>query len=99
MITAETDLPTNPDAAAESTEQTHCVPLSALAVEGATPEAGDAVEYTVKGRIARIEGAEAYVTPETINDQPATLPPEPTEDGEGDMMAMAKKADEENPGY
>lgn len=89
----------NPDAASEAPEQAHIVPLATLAIDGASPEAGDAVEYTVKGRIAKIEGGEAYVTPETINDQPATLPAEPAST-EDDMMAMAKKADaEEGMGY
>ena len=95
MITPDT-APANPDASSESTEQFHVVPLATLAVEGATPEIGDTVEFTVKGRLAKTEGGEAYVTPETINGHDATLPAEaPGSEDEPDMMAMAKKADAE----
>lgn len=88
----------NPDAAGESAEKLHCLPVSALAVEGTTPEVGDSVEYTVKGRVSRIEGGEAYVLPETVNGESAALPPEPGGENEDDseMMMAAKKADEKD---
>ena len=85
-------------AAEESAEATHCVPLAALTIDGTAPDVGDPVDYTVKGTITKIEGAEAYVTPEMINDQPAKLPAEPTgpeEMSNEDVMAMAMKADAE----
>ena len=91
------DTATNPDAAGESTENLHCLAVSALAVDGTTPEVGDSVEYTVKGRVSRIEGAEAYVMPETVNGEPAALPAEAgaDEDMPDEMMAAAMKADAE----
>ena len=71
----------NPDAPMESAEKSHCVPAAALAIDGAAPEVGDEVEYTVKGRVARIEGGETYVMPETINGQPAQTEAEPAAEG------------------
>lgn len=87
----------NPDAAGESAEKLHCLPVAALAVDGTTPEVGDSVEYTVKGRVSRIEGAEAYVMPETVNGEPAALAPEAgaAEDAPDEMMAAAMAADAE----
>jgi len=94
------DTTANPDTAGESSEKLHCLPVSALAVDGTTPEVGDSVEYTVKGRVSRIEGSEAYVMPETVNGEPAALAPEAgaEEDTGDDMMAMAMKADAEAEG-
>jgi hypothetical protein len=86
--TATTEMP-----AAESAEKSHCVPAAALAIDGAAPEVGDEVEYTVKGRVARIEGGEAYITPEMVNGQPAALAEEPAAENPDDMMAMAAQAD------
>jgi len=88
----------NPDAAGESTEKLHCLPVSALAVEGTMPEVGDSVEYTVKGRVSRIEGTEAYVMPEMVNGEPAALAPEAGADAPDEMMAAARKADEQTAG-
>lgn len=70
----------------------HCVPVSALAMEGTAPEVGDEVTYTVRGTVARIEGAEAYIKPMTVNDEP--MPEKRTEmDEDNEMMAMAMTAD------
>jgi hypothetical protein len=66
-------LPTMMDEAAERpTGLEQCVPLDALAQpddeEQLNPPAvGDAVEFTVTGKVSRIEGSMAYVTPETVN--------------------------------
>lgn len=78
-----------------------CVPTAALAIDGTAPAQGDEVEYTVRGRIARVEGGKSYVTPETINDQPAAVEEEksPEDMSDEDMMAAAKKADDEDDGY
>lgn len=45
---------------------------------GTAPGVGDEVELTVKGRVTRIEGGNAYIQPESVNDE--ALP----EAGEGD---------------
>lgn len=93
------DTATHPDASSEATENLFAIPAAALAIDGATPEPGDTVEFTVRGTISRAEGGELYVMPEMINDQPATLPPEaaaPTD--EDPMMAAARKADDESAG-
>jgi len=49
-----------------------CVPLASLAQpdEGEqmqTPEVGDPVTMTVEGKITRVEGENAYVTPSAVN--------------------------------
>ena len=88
-------------ASAPSSSSEQCVPLAALAVDGTNPAAGDAVEYKVQGKIARIDGDHAYVTPETINDQPAAGPAaddSPEGMSDEDMMSEAKKADAESAG-
>jgi hypothetical protein len=79
--------------AMESAENDHCVPLTALSLEGTPPEVGDKVTYTVRGTVTRVEGGEAYVTPSTVNDEPAKLAKEPAMDEDAEMMAMAMKAD------
>ena len=91
---------TSPDKPAPGAESMpaneQCVPLAALASDGAAPAEGDAVQYTVKGKLARIEGDKGYVIPETINDQPAGAGPKTPEDmSDDDMMAEAKRADAE----
>jgi hypothetical protein len=88
---------TAPEGAKNEMMQT--VPLAALEIEGTAPAVGDEVSYTVAGKISRIEGEHAYVTAETINDQPATKPGKTGgEMSDDDMMAMARKADEEAAG-
>ncbi len=72
----------------------HCVPLAALAVDGTAPAAGDAVEYTVRGQLARSAGDHAYITPESINDEPATPPAAERELDEEGVAELARKADE-----
>lgn len=55
-----------------STEQ--CIPVEALAMpddkeQMATPEPGDLVTYEVQGKVSRVEGGMAYVSPEKVNGQ------------------------------
>jgi hypothetical protein len=52
-----------------------CVPLESLGVPGdgelmESPEVGDRVDYTVEGKVTRIEGGKAYVMPEAVNGKP-----------------------------
>lgn len=95
MITNDT-----PEAGAEEISPKHsseqCVPLGALSIDGTAPAQGDEVDYTVKGKIARIEGEKAYVTPATINGEPIAAEESPSEPAEDDAMAAAMKADAEN---
>ena len=66
------------------------VPLAALATpdEGdqmANPEVGDMVSYQVEGKIARIDGDDAFVTAEKVNGEPLDEAPgeQKTEDQAG----------------
>jgi len=52
-----------------------CVPTQALAMPDeqdqlATPEPGDVVTLQVEGKVSRVEGDNAYVTPSSVNGQP-----------------------------
>jgi hypothetical protein len=70
------------------------VPLAALALEGTAPGVGDAVEFTVGGKVARIEGDMAVVAIEALNGEPlpAAAPPGAEDDA---MLAEAAAADAE----
>lgn len=75
-----------------------CVPTRAVSLAGESgetvaPEVGDAVSLTVEGKIARVEGERAYVSPETANGEPVETsgPPEsPPEETEDSLMAEAR---------
>jgi hypothetical protein len=72
------------------------VPAAALMIEDAAPAQGDEVSYTVRGRVAAINGDQVEVAIDMINDQPAgPAMPEPEED----MMAVAMRADKETAAY
>lgn len=81
-----------------------CIPLDSLAEgdgESAVPPAvGDPVEFSATGTVTRVDGGNAYITPESVNGQPI-----PTAASEPDMDAAALQgaaatADEEfNPIY
>ena len=58
------------DSTGDSGETEICAPLDAFSVSGTPPAEGDEVEFKVKGKVSRVEGGNAYVTPETVNDQP-----------------------------
>lgn len=73
----------------------HCVPAAALAVDGTPPAAGDDVEYTVRGKVTRLEGDKAYVQAETVNGEPVPAAAAPDAD---DPMVAAMAADAESEG-
>lgn len=87
-----------PDTTATSTSQpaTHRIPVAALAIDGAAPEVGDTVEFTLSGTVASVSGEFAEITPTAINGQPipAGAPAEP--DGDEQVMAAAMAADAED---
>jgi hypothetical protein len=63
--------------------------------DGTSPAVGDDVDVQVQGKVSRIEGDCAYVTPETCNGKP---PPEMSGDNAGSLRDQAQQADAE-PGY
>jgi hypothetical protein len=66
------------------------VPAAALMIEDAAPAKGDEVSYTVRGRVAAINGDQIEVAIDMINEEPAgPAMPEPEED----MMEVARRAD------
>lgn len=90
-----------PPSPAESMSEV-CVPLSALAAEGAddsqtvSPAVGEPVEFTAAGKVSRVDGENAYVTLESVNGAPLAAKSMPKAGpDENDMRAMAAAADEE----
>lgn len=82
------------------------VPVSALAVDGTNPEQGDHVEFTVAGTVSRIDGDNAYVTPQKINGEEIENPkeeaaetPQDEADEETQMRNLMQKKDQEEPMY
>lgn len=81
----------------KSTEQ--CVPLDALSrpddqEQMQTPEVGDAVSYTVDGKITRVEGGNAYVQPSAVNGNDVSAgDSEQPADAEGDLSSAANAMD------
>jgi len=64
------------------------VRLETLNVAGTTPEVGDSVEVKVKGTVERVVNGYAYVSPDTVNDEPmgqGPIKPNPMKD-EGDRL-------------
>lgn len=86
----ESNLSTEP----ETSDNEQCVPAAALAADGTPPAVGDEVEYTIKGKVTRVEGEMAYVDPASCNDQPIAQKPAGP-DTQDDVMDAAKKADAE----
>lgn len=97
-----------------------CVPSSALEMPGeevggdgggggagVSPAVGDEVEFSVKGKVSRIEGGNSYVTPSEANGQPiagagakASDPGEPDSDDSMDAaVAGARAGRDEGMGY
>ena len=83
-----------------------CVSASALGIGGGvgeppggggvvTPEAGDEVEFSGKGRVTRVEGGNAYVEATEINGQPVVT----NGAGEGGLESEGAALDDEMAGY
>jgi hypothetical protein len=49
-----------------------CVPIGSLSIDGETPQVGDTVDFAIEARVTRIDGEDAYVTPEKVNGQEVT---------------------------
>lgn len=82
-----------------------CVPVASLSIsdegDDVAPEVGDPVEFSVTGTVTRVEGGNAYITPETVNGDPlpeeaAEGPAMMAEPNETDMLSMAQTADDED---
>lgn len=74
-----------------------CVPLESLGVPGEgeimeNPEVGDRVDYTVEGKVTRIEGGKAYVLPEAVNGKPIESGDRGSDLGAGDGLAGLEQA-------
>ena len=97
MITPSEATETGPEAAESNSHDEgseHCVPLALLALEGTKPAVGDAVEYTVAGKVQRIEGDKAYILAETINGEPLPKTATPA-DEDAALLKEASAADAE----
>lgn len=71
-----------------------CIPADAVELDGATPETGDSVSFSVDGTVTRGEGGKLYVKPTMINGEPVKDEPEAM-DADTEMEQLAAKADEE----
>ena len=84
-----------------------CVPLSSLSVSGedesVPPAEGDMVDFSVAGKVSRVEGDKAYVTVEKANGQDLGSPKqeeaEESEESEIINMKKAAKAEDDEMGY
>lgn len=86
--------PSGPDEGSEPGEGDVAVALDTLATgDGVTPEVGDNVDVQVSGKVSRIEGNCAYVTPETCNGQPPPHMADEAMSGES-LRQQAQAADE-----
>lgn len=98
MITPDASA-ANPGASKSTGGRDFCVPLKALSIDGTPPAVGDEVDFTAKGKVARVEGEHAYVTPSEVNGEPFSAPaekPEAAEPDDDDMMRIAEEADKKN---
>jgi hypothetical protein len=85
---------TQPDSGEEQGDNSQelCAPLDSLSVNGTPPAVGDTVEVKVGGKVSRIDGDNAYVTPDTVNGEPI----QPTDNQPSDrdqMMELSQQAD------
>ena len=74
------------------------VKIATLEADGNQPEIGDEVTVEVKGTVSRIRDDCAYVTVETVNDEPIENPAEQPEDkamNEDQLMQMSQQADQQ----
>ena len=77
---------TPPDAPTGNKTCALSVPLTALANEGGTPAPGDAVNLTITGTVASVNGDNAQIDIETVNGNPV-------DDGDGDEAQSDPEAD------
>jgi hypothetical protein len=71
-----------------------CIPADAVELDGATPETGDSVSFSVEGTVTRGEGGKLYVKPTMINGEPVKDEPEAL-DPDTEMDRIAQDADNE----
>lgn len=79
------------EAAERPTGLEQCIPLEALSQPDDSdqltqPEVGDAVDFSVTGKVTRIEGDMAYVMPETVNGKEVKAPNAPDAPTGGDTL-------------
>lgn len=74
-----------------------CIPASSLAIDGADPEEGDAVNFTVDGTVTRVADGNVYIKPDRINDE-AVLNTAAPFDEDAQLLDMASEADKETYG-
>ena len=78
-----------------------CIPLAALSQPDDSdqltqPEVGDAVDYTVTGKVTRIEGDMAYVMAEAVNGQDVkAATPTPAAEAETETLQSLESAAQE----
>lgn len=81
----------------ESDSEDLPVSVGTLEIEGVRPKVGDKVDLKVTGTIRKLVDETAFVTPETINDQP--MPEEAQATEKEDLMAQAQSLDAAGGGY
>jgi len=91
-------VPQDPMASLMGGANEQCVPVAALqqpddSEQLVTPEVGDAVSYTVEGKISRIEGDKAYVTVETANGKPIADEAEKEPNADDGYAALQQEAE------
>lgn len=67
------------------------VAVSTLEIDGVRPKVGDTVDLKVSGTIRKLVDETAFVTPETVNDQP--MPPKVQATQDEELMAAAQQMD------
>lgn len=68
------------------------LPLSSLALDGASPTEGDQVSVTVGGRVTAVNGDEATLEIESVDGEPLPAA-EASEMTDDDVLAEAERAD------
>lgn len=91
------------DQTAQPSAGQHIIPIDALAMPGEdeklnTPEVGDPVSYQVEGKVTKIMGDLAIVSPQTVNGKPITADAEATNDtpqdqDKAELYDMARERD------
>jgi hypothetical protein len=74
----------------QGNESEICAPLDAFAINGTPPAVGDKVEFKTEGTVTRVEGGNAYVTPDTVNGQQVMH--DQGDQGEPDENALRQNA-------